>query len=65
MAPRAVLNLNGSNALLVQLDDGSLLVPRAYVEAVCEEYDARGGALSVSQAQVLVEKWGKAQGERA
>ncbi len=43
----------------VHLDDGSLYVPRNFVEAVGEEYDARGGSLCVAQAQVLVEKWAK------
>lgn len=46
-----------SDRVCVQLDDGSLLVPRRFVDAVCEEYDARCGSLSVAQAQVLVEKW--------
>lgn len=45
----------------VDLDDGSLLVPRQFVEAVVEEYDARSGTLSVTQAQVLVEKWANPQ----
>lgn len=39
------------------LEDGSLFVPLEYVEAMKEECDARGGLLSVAQAQVLVEKW--------
>jgi hypothetical protein len=45
----------------IQLDDGSLLVPRAMLEALGDEYDARGG-LTVSRAQVLVEKWEKESG---
>ena len=48
----------------MELDDGSLSVPRSMVESLNDEYDARG-RLTVSQAQVLVEKWGKAQGDRA
>ncbi len=43
----------------VDLDDGALYVPAHLVESVCEEYDLRGGALSVAQAQVLVEKWAR------
>lgn len=53
MAPGAAV----SDRVKVELDDGSLLVPREFVEAVGEEYDARGGALTVAQAQVLIEKW--------
>lgn len=41
----------------VELDDGTLLVQSDYVAAVAEEFDARGGALTVAQAQILVEKW--------
>lgn len=43
----------------MQLEDGILLVPRDYIEAVAEEYADRNGTLTVSQAQVLIEKWAK------
>lgn len=40
-----------------ELDDGTLLVPREYIEAVAEEYADRNCTLTVAQAQVLIEKW--------
>jgi hypothetical protein len=40
----------------VHLDDGSLFVPKEYVSAIGEEYDSRRG-LTVSQAQICIEKW--------
>ncbi len=48
-----------SDLVQVHLADGSLYVPRAYVAAVGEEVDARGGSLDVAQAQALVEKWAR------
>ncbi|MDE2107011.1 MAG: hypothetical protein KGL39_57925 [Patescibacteria group bacterium] len=53
-------NPNSPAYINVTLDDGSLLVYERFVEPIGEEYDARGG-LTVTQAQVLVEKWAKAE----
>ncbi len=50
--------MNSGTHAQVQLDDGSLFVPTAYLDAIGEEYDARG-ALTVAEAQVLIEKWNK------
>lgn len=48
----------------IKLDDGLLSVPAKMVEPLREEYLAFG-QLTVSRAQCLVERWGKAVGERA
>ena len=55
---------SGPLRVKVELDDGSLMVPAGMLEAIGEEVDASGG-LTVARCQVLVEKWGKDQGERA
>ena len=46
----------------VNLEDGSLCVPKPFVDAIGEEYEARGGRLNVAEAQVLIEKWSKESG---
>lgn len=50
--------MNNETHCQVRLDDGSLFVPTEYIEAIGEEYDARG-TLTVTQAQALIEKWSK------
>ena len=48
----------------IELDDGLLSVPAKMVEPLREEYNVEG-RLTVVRAQCLVERWGKAQGDRA
>lgn len=52
----AACGMNSATHAQVNLDDGSLFVPAEYLDAIREEYNARG-TLTVARAQVLIEKW--------
>lgn len=51
--------MNTKNGMMVNLDDGSLLVSVLYMQPIAEERAERGH-LTVAEAQVLIEKWAKA-----
>lgn len=50
--------MNTATNVEIHLDDGSFFAPRQFLEAIGEEYDARGH-LTVAEAASLCEKWSR------